>query len=150
MNTNAVSYAVVLDFLGNKFPFSELDRQALTKFAQKATIDFFPKGTLILRQGESEVTHFYVIQRGGVKSYRVNNSGDMILKDFRGEGEHFGALSIIQNTGANFNVETLDEQLEGMPLVTERRDNVELNTVLTNNFGFGGTNACLVLRKFKS
>lgn len=48
------------------------------------------------------------------------------------------------------NVETLDEQLEGMPLVTERRDNVELNTVLTNNFGFGGTNACLVLRKFKA
>jgi len=51
---------------------------------------------------------------------------------------------------ASANVETLDEQLEGMPLVTERRDNVELNTVLTNNFGFGGTNACLVLRKFKS
>ena len=50
---------------------------------------------------------------------------------------------------ASANVETLDEQLEGMPLVTERRDNVELNTVLTNNFGFGGTNACLVLRKFK-
>ena len=109
MNTNAVSHAVVLDFLGNKFPFSELDQQALIKFAQKATIDFFPKGTLILRQGESEVTHFYVIQRGGVRSYRLNHSGDMILKDFRGEGEHFGALSIIQNTRANFSVETLDD-----------------------------------------
>ncbi len=45
------------------------------------------------------------------------------------------------------NVENLDEAVAGMPLVTERRDNVELNTVLTNNFGFGGTNACLVLRK---
>jgi len=109
MNTNAVSHAVVLDFLGNKFPFSELDRQALMKFAQKATIDFFPKGTLILRQGESAVTHFYLIQRGGVRSYRLNNLGHMILKDFRGEGEHFGALSIIQNTKANFNVETLDD-----------------------------------------
>ena len=48
---------------------------------------------------------------------------------------------------ASANVENLDEKLEGMPLVTERQDNVELNTVLTNNFGFGGTNACLVLRK---
>jgi CBS domain-containing protein len=109
MNANAVSHAVVLDFLGNKFPFSELDQQALTKFAQKATIDFFPKGTLILKQGESDVTHFYVIQRGGVRSYRLNTLGHMILKDFRGEGEHFGALSIIQNTKANFNVETLDD-----------------------------------------
>jgi len=45
------------------------------------------------------------------------------------------------------NVETLDEKVTGMPLVTERQDNVELNTVLTNNFGFGGTNASLVFSK---
>ena len=109
MNENAVSHAVVLDFLGNKFPFIELDQQALMKFAQKATIDFFPKGTLILKQGESDVTHFYVIQKGGVRSYRLDGMGNMVLKDFRGEGEHFGALPIIQNTKANLNVETLDD-----------------------------------------
>lgn len=51
---------------------------------------------------------------------------------------------------ASANAETLDEKVAGMPLVTERKDNVELNTVLTNNFGFGGTNASLVLRKLKS
>lgn len=45
------------------------------------------------------------------------------------------------------NADTLDEKVAGMPLVTERQDNVELNTVLTNNFGFGGTNASLVFRK---
>ena len=43
MNTNAVSPAVVLDFLRNRFPFSKLDRHGLLKFAQKATIDFFPE-----------------------------------------------------------------------------------------------------------
>ena len=109
MNTNAVSHAVVLEFLGNKFPFSELDRSDLMRFAQKATIDFFPSGTLILRQGESEVRHFYVIQTGGVRSYRLDGMGNITLKDFRGEGEHFGALPIIQNTTANLNVETLDD-----------------------------------------
>jgi len=45
------------------------------------------------------------------------------------------------------NADTLDEKVVGMPLVTARRDNVELNTVLTNNFGFGGTNASLIFRK---
>lgn len=50
---------------------------------------------------------------------------------------------------ASANVENLDEKVQGMPLVTERQDNVELNNVLTNNFGFGGTNACLVLSKLK-
>jgi len=48
---------------------------------------------------------------------------------------------------ASANVDTVDEQVAGMPLVTERQDNVELNTVMSNNFGFGGTNASLVLRK---
>ncbi len=109
MDTNAVSHAVVLEFLSNKFPFSELDRTALRKFAQRATIDFFPNGTLIFRQGETEVTHFYIIQKGGVRSYRLDPLGNMTLKDFRGEGEHFGALPIIQNTRANLNIETLED-----------------------------------------
>ena len=109
MNTNAVSHAVVLEFLGNKFPFSELDQRELMKFARKATIDFFPKGTLILRQGKSDVKHFYLIQKGGVRTYRLDGLENITLKDFRGEGEHFGALPIIQNTTATLNVETLDD-----------------------------------------
>ncbi|MCW9013559.1 MAG: beta-ketoacyl-ACP synthase I [Gammaproteobacteria bacterium] len=48
---------------------------------------------------------------------------------------------------ASANIEKLDEAMAGAPIVTQRQDNVELNTVLTNNFGFGGTNACLVLQK---
>ncbi len=50
---------------------------------------------------------------------------------------------------ASANVDTVDEKVGDMPLVTERVDNAELNTVMTNNFGFGGTNASLVLSKFK-
>ncbi len=42
-------------------------------------------------------------------------------------------------------VETLDPAAEGLPLVRESRD-ATLRTVLSNSFGFGGTNASLVLR----
>jgi 3-oxoacyl-[acyl-carrier-protein] synthase-1 len=45
------------------------------------------------------------------------------------------------------NVETPDPLLGDMPLVTQTRD-AQLNTVLSNSFGFGGTNASLVLRRF--
>ena len=50
---------------------------------------------------------------------------------------------------ASANIENLDEAAAGMPIVTERQDNVELNTVMSNNFGFGGTNACLVMQKYR-
>jgi len=36
-----------------------------------------------------------------------------------------------------------------MPIVLERRDNVKLNRVLSNSFGFGGTNACLVFQRYE-
>jgi len=45
------------------------------------------------------------------------------------------------------NVETPDPALGDMPLVTQTRD-AQLNTVLSNSFGFGGTNASLVLRRW--
>ncbi|MCK5648652.1 MAG: beta-ketoacyl-ACP synthase I, partial [Gammaproteobacteria bacterium] len=48
---------------------------------------------------------------------------------------------------ANAEIEHMDEKVSDMPIVTEMRDNQQLETVMTNNFGFGGTNACLVLQK---
>jgi 3-oxoacyl-[acyl-carrier-protein] synthase I len=46
------------------------------------------------------------------------------------------------------NVETPDPAAEGLPLVRESRD-APLRTVLSNSFGFGGTNASLVLRRWE-
>ena len=44
----------------------------------------------------------------------------------------------------SINIENLDNGAQGLPILRERRDQPELNRVLSNSFGFGGTNACLV------
>ncbi len=48
---------------------------------------------------------------------------------------------------ASANIDTLDPEAEEIPLVRERIDGAELDTVMSNSFGFGGTNACLIIRK---
>ncbi|CAJ1254642.1 TPA: beta-ketoacyl-ACP synthase I [Escherichia coli] len=48
----------------------------------------------------------------------------------------------------SINIEELDEQAAGLNIVTETTDR-KLTTVMSNSFGFGGTNATLVMRKLK-
>ena len=45
------------------------------------------------------------------------------------------------------NIEEIDPEVADMPIVRNRIDNAKLNTVLSNSFGFGGTNASLVFQR---
>lgn len=46
------------------------------------------------------------------------------------------------------NIEELDPEFADIPIVRQRRDNVEVNVAISNSFGFGGTNATLVLQRY--
>ena len=49
---------------------------------------------------------------------------------------------------ASANIHTLDPEAQEMPIVTARQDHARLRTVMSNNFGFGGANACLVFQRY--
>ncbi|MDH5611024.1 MAG: beta-ketoacyl-ACP synthase I [Gammaproteobacteria bacterium] len=68
-----------------------------------------------------------------------------------GAQESIYSLLMMENNfiQASANIESLDEQAVGMPIVTQRQDNITLNTIMSNNFGFGGTNACLVFQRYQ-
>ena len=49
---------------------------------------------------------------------------------------------------ASANIENLDPEAEGIPIALTRKDNVKLERIMSNSFGFGGTNASLVFQTY--
>lgn len=68
-----------------------------------------------------------------------------------GSNEAIYSLLMMKNNfiAASANIENLDEAAEGFPIVTQRKEDVSLNTVMSNSFGFGGTNCSLVFSRYK-
>jgi 3-oxoacyl-[acyl-carrier-protein] synthase I len=68
-----------------------------------------------------------------------------------GVQEAIFSLLMMENSfiAASANISELDPEAAGVPIATERRDGVTLNKVMSNSFGFGGTNASLVFQRYE-
>ncbi len=89
----------------------------------------------------------------GEKSPAISATKAMTGHALGAAGVHEAIYSILMMendfVAPSINVENLDEQAQGLDIVTKKRD-AELNLVMSNSFGFGGTNATLVMQKYKA
>ncbi len=67
-------------------------------------------------------------------------------------GVHEAVYSILMmNNGflcKSAHIEELDPEMADMPILRERKDSADINCILSNSFGFGGTNACLAMLRY--
>lgn len=70
-----------------------------------------------------------------------------------GAGVHEAIFSLLMMKegflAASANIDNLDAEAEGVPIIIGEACNQKVDRILSNSFGFGGTNACLVLERFK-
>ena len=87
----------------------------------------------------------------GEKTPAISSTKSMTGHSLGAAGAHEAIYSLLMLDNCfiapSINIETLDEQAQGLNIVTERQDKA-LTTVMSNSFGFGGTNACLVFQKY--
>ena len=88
----------------------------------------------------------------GKKSPAISATKAMTGHSLGAAGVHEAIYSLLMMehsfVAPSINIETLDEKAEGLDIVTEMRE-TKLDLVMSNSFGFGGTNATLVMKKYK-
>jgi 3-oxoacyl-[acyl-carrier-protein] synthase I len=101
-----------------------------------------------------DITELKAIREAfGADMPRVSSTKSLTGHSQGATGVHEAIYSLLMLdsnfVAASANIENLDPEAEGMPIVRTLEENVQLNCVMSNSFGFGGTNASLAFKRFE-
>ncbi|HEY9550209.1 MAG TPA: beta-ketoacyl-ACP synthase I [Kiloniellaceae bacterium] len=101
-----------------------------------------------------DITELKAIREAfGADMPRVSSTKSLTGHSQGATGVHEAIYSLLMMdnkfVAASANIENLDPEAEGMPIVRTLEENVQLNCVMSNSFGFGGTNASLAFKRFE-
>ncbi|MBW2521407.1 MAG: cyclic nucleotide-binding domain-containing protein, partial [Deltaproteobacteria bacterium] len=101
----------IVDFLKNVIPFNLLSGETLGKMAADIAMDYYPRGEEILQQDGPPSEFLGIIKKGGVKVFQALDNDEEVVLDLRGEGEHFGMLSILSGDRSRNNVVAIEDTI---------------------------------------
>lgn len=103
--------ARILDFVRTVPPFEALSPEELQRLVNHMDIAYFPPGQVVIQQDGDPSSHLHIIHSGSVRITTRESSGQEILMDIRGEGDTFGASSILRGAGEPFSATAQEDLL---------------------------------------
>jgi CBS domain-containing protein len=92
---NSVVTESVVTFLKDIPPFQFLSLSELSELTRSISLEYFPKGSVVLTAGNRAAESLYIVQKGAVKLALRTQVGKELVLDMRCEGELFGVLSLM-------------------------------------------------------
>ncbi len=101
----------VIEFFKQAPPFQFLDETTLSNLANKASMEFYPKGFTILQQNGPPSEYLRIIKKGGVKVFIKLDTDEEVIIDYRSEGDSFGFLSLFSGDKSRTNVIAVEDTI---------------------------------------
>jgi CBS domain-containing protein len=101
----------VISFLKGIPPFQFLEEADLRKAAGDMSMEFYPQGTVILKQNDPPSDSLRVIKKGAVQVLMGAETGEEIVLEYKGEGDNFGFLSLIGKDRQRTTVKAVEDTL---------------------------------------
>ena len=139
----------MLEFLRSVPPFDTLGSSELMQVISQMEMGFFPRGQRIQTKGKSSFQHLYIIQKGSARISLIDDEGEDLLVDVRGEGDYFGATSILQNKPAMFDISARQDLICLMLPAEEVRQLVNSYPVFERYFSFSLARTIKAVRQTK-
>lgn len=100
-----------LEFLKGIPPFQYLEADLLIKTAGALSMEFYPEGTVILKQNGPPSDCLRIIKKGAVHVLIKTEAEDEVLMEVKGEGDNFGFLSMIGKDRQRTTVKVVEDAL---------------------------------------
>jgi len=128
----------IIEFFEKVLPFNRLSRETLGQMVDEISMEYYPRGEEILQQDGPPSEFLGVIKKGGVKVYQTTENDEEVVVDLRGEGEHFGMLSLLSGDRARNNVVTIEDticyQVPKKTVLAILQNNPEVNEYFLKSF----------------